>query len=152
MLKDQIHDCRNCNARHKSIFCELNSEEVLALNSAKNSCEYKKGEIIFHEGSSPRGLYCVNNGKVKISQLGIDGKELIVHLAKDSDVMGYRAILSDDKYSCSAVAIENSSLCFIPKNMFFSMVESNLKLALQIVNLFSNSFTDFLAGSSGKSK
>jgi CRP-like cAMP-binding protein len=138
MLQPQsLHNCINCTVREKSIFCELKANEVQALDAAKSSVVYKKADLIFSEGASPRGLYCVSNGKVKVSQLGIDGKEQIVHLAKDGDVMGYRAILSGDTYSCTATAIEDSSLCFIPKNVFFAMVEGNSKLALQIVNLFS---------------
>lgn len=137
MQKTAYTDCVNCNVRSKSIFCELNTGEVQLLNSAKNTIVYKKGTSIFHEGSYPRGLYCVNKGKIKVTQIGIDGKEQIVHLAKDADVMGYRAILSGDKYSCSATAMEDSSLCFIPKDVFFSLVEKNPKLALQVIHLFS---------------
>lgn len=137
MPKTEHSDCANCNVRFKSIFCELNMGEVLLLNSHKDCIIYKKGQTIFHEGSYPRGLYCVNEGKIKVTQLGIDGKEQIVHLAKDADVMGYRAILSGDKYSCSAVALEDSLLCFIPKDIFFSLVEKNSKLAFQVIHLFS---------------
>lgn len=138
MLQTQsLHNCINCAVREKSIFCELNATEVQALNASRGTVEYKKGDLIFSEGTTPRGLYCVSNGKIKVSQLGVDGKEQIVHLAKDGDVMGYRAILSGDTYSCTATAIEDSSLCFIPKNIFLAMVEGNSKLALQIVNLFS---------------
>lgn len=137
-----LHNCINCNVREKSIFCELNATEVLALDAAKSTVEYKKGDLIFNEGAAPRGLYCLSNGKIKVSQLGVDGKEQIVHLAKDGDVMGYRAILSGDTYSCTATAIEDSSLCFIPKNTFLAMVEGNSKLALQIVHLFSIELKD----------
>ena len=129
--------CVDCKVRSESIFCELNKVEVELLNSEKKCFSYKKGESIFREGYYPRGLYCVHAGKAKVTQMGVDGKEQIVHLAKNSDVMGYRAILSGDKYSCSAVAIEDSLLCFIPKDTFFSLVEKNSKLAFQVINLFS---------------
>jgi CRP/FNR family transcriptional regulator, polysaccharide utilization system transcription regulator len=52
--------------------------------------------------------------------------------------MGYRAVLSGDKYSCSSVALENSSVCFIPTKVFVSMVEKDPKLAFKIIHLFSN--------------
>ena len=137
MSKPKHPECVDCSVRFKSIFCDLNTDEAQVLNSAKNSVIYKKGQFIFREGSYPRGLYRVSSGKIKIIQIGVDGKEQIVHLAKDADVMGYRAILSGDKYSCSGVAMEDSSLCFIPKNVFFSLVEKNSKVALQVIHLFS---------------
>ena len=111
----------------------------MELMDSLKSCQIiKKGQTIFEEGNYPHGLYCVNNGKIKVTQTGIDGKEHIVHLSKDGDVMGYRAVLSGDKYSCSAVALEQSSICFIPTKVFISMVEKDPKLAFKIIHLFSD--------------
>lgn len=121
----------------KSIFCALKTEELELINQAKRCQIFEKGEIIFQEAAAPKGIFCIEKGKVKVSQLGFDGKDQILHLAKDGDVMGYRATLSGDIYSCSATAIEQSHICFIPKDVFISLVEKNSKLALQIIHLFS---------------
>ena len=130
--------CSSCKNRVKSIFCKLQEEEALLLNTVKTCVHFKKGDTIFQEGSYPRGLYCINTGKVKIFQIGNDGKEQIVHLANDADVMGYRALLGGDKYSCSAIALEDTNLCFIPKSSFISLVEKTPKVALQLIHLLSN--------------
>jgi len=137
MSEEKGIGCQLCNARQKSIFGELGSGGVKELDQAKRCMTFKKGQIIFEEDSYPHGLYCVNNGKIKLFQNGTDGKEHIMHLAKTGDVMGYRAILSGDKYSCSAVALENSSVCFIPSEVFIAMVEKNPKLAFKVIHLFS---------------
>ncbi len=134
--------CYKCNTRSKSIFCELSNSDLAILNSFKHYANYKKGQLVFQEGSYPRGLYCVFSGKLKITQTGVDGKEQIIHLAKQGDTLGYRAILSGDKYSCSALALENASLCFIAKDVFYSLVEKNAGVALQIINLFSKELKD----------
>jgi CRP/FNR family transcriptional regulator len=112
--------------------------DMEVMDSAKTCQFFKKGETIFEEGTYPHGLYCINSGKIKVTQTGIDGREHIVHLAKDGDVMGYRAVLGGDKYSASAVALENSNICFIPTKTFVSMVEKDPKLAFKIIHLFSN--------------
>lgn len=130
-------NCSTCGARGKSIFCELNCDEVTDLNHSKDTNTYKKGQVIFNEGARPRGLFCVSSGKVKVSKLGDEGKEHILHLAKPGDVMGYRAILSGDTYSCSATALEDSTICFIPRSHFFGMVESNGALSMQVIRLLS---------------
>lgn len=135
-----LHDtnCHNCKQHSKSIFCALKSDELEFVNQAKRCRVYQKGEIIFQEGAGPKGIYCIESGKVKISQLGLDGKDQILHLAKDGDVMGYRATLSGDLFSCSATAIEKSNICFVPKDVFIKLVGSNSKLALEIIHLFSS--------------
>ena len=112
--------------------------DLEVLDSSKSCQQFKKGETIFEEGTYPHGLYCISNGKIKVTQTGSDGREHIVHLSKDGDVMGYRAVLSGDKYSCSATALENSSVCFIHIKVFISMVEKDPKLAFKIIHLFSN--------------
>ena len=138
-MKDQEYSgCNECKARMDSIFDSLNLDEIQNLDHIKACQFYKKGEVLFNQGSYPRGLFCVQSGKIKVTQTGIDGKEQIVHLIHDGNVMGHRAILSEDKYSCSAVAMEDSHVCFIPKAPFYSMVEQNSKLALKIAHLLSD--------------
>jgi len=131
-------DCQTCKFRMRSVFSELAPDELELINNSKTCSIYKKGQIVFHERAYPHGLFCVNDGKIKLIRAGNDGKEQIVHLAKNGDVMGYRALLSGDKYSCSAVTMEDSSLCFIPKSVFTGMVEKSPRLALQMIRLLSN--------------
>lgn len=138
MKKEEHINCSTCAARAHSIFKELKADELHQLEQKTTCNQYTKGAIIFNEGAYPRGLFCVQSGKVKLSQIGADGKEQIVHLAHDGDIMGYRAILGADTYSCSAWALEDSKVCFIPKTAFNELVENNSKLTLQIVHLLSD--------------
>jgi len=131
-------DCASCEFRGRSIFCVLGKEDADRLNVTRQPITVKKGEVIFKEGCTPRGLYCVFSGKVKITQMGSGGKDQILHLAREGDILGYRAILGSDTYSCTATAIENTLLCYIPKEIFLPMVETKPKLALEIINLFSS--------------
>jgi len=112
--------------------------DIEVIDSLKTCQYFKKGETIFEEGNYPHGIYCINSSKVKITQTGVDGREHIIHLCTDGDVMGYRAILSGDKYSGSATAFENSSICFIPTSVFTTMVERDPKFAFKIITLLSH--------------
>jgi CRP/FNR family transcriptional regulator len=134
LIKDS---CYYCSARYKSIFNELGLEEAKSVDLSKKCMIYKKGQRIFEEGTYPHGLYCVNNGKIKVTQTGPDGKEQIIHLCGNGDVMGYRPILSGDKYSCSATALETSSVCYIPVNVFTDLIKENVRLTSKIIKLFS---------------
>ena len=131
-------DCQHCQARFKSVFCNLNEAEIVALNDDKGCSNYQKGQVIFHEGTFPHGLFCVNKGKIKVSQSGDEGRDQIIRMSKEGDILGYRALLSGDKYSCSATAIDDCSICFIPKNIFFSLIEKNANLSKEILILLSH--------------
>lgn len=134
----EIHSCLNCNSRTYSIFGSLPLDDVSSLDNLKSCSQYKKGQYIFSENGHPLGLYCINHGKIKLTTSGINGKEQILRLVKDGDVVGYRSLLSNDRYNCSAVALEDSSVCFIPKDNFFELLKTNQKVSFEVLKLLSN--------------
>jgi CRP-like cAMP-binding protein len=103
---------------------------------------YKRGQAIFQEGNKPFGVFCLNEGKVKVTKLGSEGKEQIVRLAKPGDTMGYRALLSDTRYSASAVALEDTKVCFIASEDFNQLIAKNYLVAKDMMRMLSNALAD----------
>lgn len=136
--KEPVNYCEECSSRLLSIFCDLKPRQLDILSSNKSGNVYKKGQFIFTEGNRPMGLFCIHKGKVKIFKVGLDGKEQIVRLAKNSEVIGYRSLISGEMYQASASALEESVICFIPKNIFFELLQSNPDLSMNVVRLISN--------------
>lgn len=130
--------CSQCKARFDSIFSDLSSDVMHKIEELKSCQVYQKGDVVFQEGTYPRGLFCVHSGKIKVVQNGSDGKEQILHLINDGDVMAHRAIFGEDTFSCSAIAMEESQVCFIPRKPFYEMVENNAKLALKFAHLLAD--------------
>lgn len=134
-----IHnDCTHCNAKVHSIFHTLDLDQLKELNEHKSCAIYKKGQYIFTENGIPQGLYCVNFGKVKLTTIGVDGKEQILRLSREGDVLGYRSLISNERYHCSAIALDNCSICIIDKTYFHELIKSNSKLLFEIVKKMSN--------------
>ncbi len=134
----EVPECKNCQVRHRSVFCNLNSEQVDKLGLEKGCTLFKKGEEIFREGGRPMGVFCMNNGKVKITKMGDEGKEQIVRFARPGDILGYRSLISGESYSGSAVALEDSSICFIPKSTITKLIETNHHFSLELMKLLSH--------------
>jgi CRP/FNR family transcriptional regulator, polysaccharide utilization system transcription regulator len=136
-----FHDpttCQSCAQRFTSVFCKAKQEFISEINEQKICNIYKKGQTLFNEGSYPFGVYCINDGKVKLSHLGDDGKEQIIRLLRGGDVLGYRALLSGERYSASAIALEDTQVCFIPKELFISVLKSDTGLAFEMMKLLSD--------------
>ncbi len=136
-----FHDpttCQSCAQRFTSVFCKAKQEFIEEINEQKICNIYKKGQTLFNEGSYPFGVYCINDGKVKLSHLGDDGKEQIIRLLRGGDVLGYRALLSGERYSASAIALEDTQVCFIPKELFISVLKSDTGLAFEMMKLLSD--------------
>lgn len=119
MIRDL--SCNNCMVRSVTCFSNLDEEDLQEITDTKVSTVYKKGQTIFHEGMLPTGLYCLNAGKIKISKIGIDGKEQIVRFVTKGGLLGIRALLGGRKYSASATTLEESVVCYINKKVFFKM-------------------------------
>lgn len=132
-----IPSCLECNEQGR-FFCQLNSEEKAFLGEKKGENFYKKGQAIFYEGNHSLGLFCIYNGKVKLSKLGKDGKEQIVRFSKTGDIMGYRSLLSNEPYQATAVAMEDSYICMISKDNFLKIIEENPRLSLKLIQLLSH--------------
>lgn len=129
---DDLH-CIECKQRKNSIFCKTGESSLEEMDNHKSCDFYKKGETIFQQSQYAFGVYCMNSGKVKLVQTGEEGKEQIVRLAKEGDVLGYRALLSGDNYSVSAIAIEDASICFIPKETFLGVLDVEPTVSSQIM-------------------
>lgn len=133
---DHIH-CANCDKRGGSIFCCMHGENLDEISDSKTCSMYRKGQVLFNEGGHPFGIYCVNKGKIKVSIIGDEGKEQIVRLAKDGDVLGYRSILASERYNATATALEDSQVCFIPKEIFLSALKKDSTLSVEVMKLLS---------------
>ena len=49
--------------------------------------------------------------------------------------MGHRALFDDEIYSCSAIALDESKVCFIPKSAFFEILSDNGNLTIEIAKV-----------------
>lgn len=136
-LDHAVPDCIHCSKRFSSVFCRAEVSNLHSINESKVCSTYKKGQMIFHEGSYAFGLFCINSGKIKISRNGDDGREAILRLAKPGDIIGYKALLINEKYSASAVALDDCNVCFIPKELFLKILKSDSSLSIELMRMLS---------------
>jgi len=131
--RDQIPPCDNCLHSSESIFKHLSSEEQALVEKEKVCNTYKRGSVIYHEGSRTNGFYCINSGIIKIFKTGIDGREQIIAFAKKGGIIGYRSILSSELACSSAKVIEDATICFVPGETLISLVKTNGNFSMAIM-------------------
>jgi CRP/FNR family transcriptional regulator len=134
LVKSYKHiTCSTCLAKSNSLIDKLNDSELSELEQSRGCSYYKKQDTLFVEGSYPRGVFCLNHGKVKVFARGDEGKEQIIHIAKSGEIIGFRAMLSGDPYRVSAETLEECAVCFIAKDDFFKMIDSNIEFRNEII-------------------
>lgn len=118
------------------LFKKLSEDEFARLNFEKSCAYYKKGTVVYREGSRLTGFYCVTKGIVKVFKTGIDGKEQIIRFAKKGEIIAYRSLLSQELACTTAKIIDEAVLCHIPYQTLLFLIQSNWQFShhmLQIV-------------------
>jgi CRP-like cAMP-binding protein len=126
--------------KSESILADLPSEDLELLMVNKTDQIYKKGEIVFREGSFPSGIFYIVNGKVKKFKVNKDRKEQIIYVANSGELIGYHAILAEDRYPDFAAALEECLISFIPKDDFLEVLRQSSLLNYRLLKTLSHEF------------
>lgn len=127
--------CGKCALESGSLFRHLTPDETQMLNYQKDFRQYKRGDILYQEGSRISGFYCINDGIIKVFKTGFDGKEQIIRFAKKGDFIAYRSVLSNEPACTSAKVIEECKVCFIPSEILIQLSKVNSTFALELLKL-----------------
>lgn len=126
--------------RSNSILEGLPKEELTYLESKMISHKYKRGQNIFVEGTVPNGIYYLKKGKVKKYKSDQEGKQQIIYVCNEGELLGYPALLCDEPYPDSAAALEESHVNFIPKKDFLSVLDQSPELSKKLLINLSHEF------------
>lgn len=123
-----------------SILEGLPEKDLDALKSKMVSFKFKRGKMIFSEGTYPSGIFYLKKGRVKKYKTDRDGREHIIYVCNSGELLGYPALLSEETYSDSATALEDSILAFIPSDAFFKILAQSPALSTKLLKNLSHEF------------
>jgi len=121
--------------KSQSILRHLDIEELTYMEESTEIRHYKKGEIIFLQGKRIAGCYVVLSGIVKQFKTGGEGKDYIIRLAKPYEILGYRSVLSEEPACHTSAVIEDSNVCYIPRDCLHHLVKTNGNFALDLLQI-----------------
>jgi CRP-like cAMP-binding protein len=128
------------NYNSQSILQDLPQDDYEQLTKNSIDESYIKGQVIFKEGTIPKGIYFVKQGKVKKFKIDNYGKEQIIYVANAGELIGYHACLAVERYPDSASALEQSILSFIPQNDFLEVLDKSTVLSKRLLKTLSHEF------------
>ena len=132
------------NFKKIELFKNLSRDELKELQPYLSLAAVKKKEKIFSEGVPPEWFYIVSKGKVKISKLSQEGKEIILEIISPGDIFGGVAVLRNFPYPANAVAMEDSEVIKISRKNLMRLVDRfpNLMycIALQLGDRMKSSY------------
>src|SRR5215831_4981376 len=110
--------------RRTTIFRRLSPDDRQRLAAAARLREYEKGATLFHEGDPSDLLFTVVSGRVKVSKTTARGTDVILEIFGPGDPVGAVAVYESRAYPASATALEPTTCLVIPRQTFFSLLET----------------------------
>jgi CRP/FNR family transcriptional regulator, polysaccharide utilization system transcription regulator len=118
-----------------TVFKHLSDEELDIMLLEGGIDKYRRGGIIYEEGSKINGFYIVCKGIIKIYKTGFDGKDQIIRFAKPGDVMGFRSTITGELACTTSKAIEDANIFYVAGDRVKSLVRKNGEFAMDLLQI-----------------
>ena len=112
-------------------------EEFLSQMIVK---QFKKGQNIFTEGTYPSGIYFIKKGKVKKYKSLNRGREQIIYVCCEGELLGYAAFLSEEAYPDSASSITDVTIGFLSRDKLVKLLDLHDELSKMLMKNLSHEF------------
>ncbi|WP_138418576.1 Crp/Fnr family transcriptional regulator [Aquibacillus sediminis] len=131
--------------QQKSQDIELISKELQNLLESIGSIKkMHKDTYLFHEGMDAHEIYVIQSGLVQVEKLTSEGKELLLRLCKQNDIVGELTLFTDDpKYLLSAKVLEAGEVLVVNKDTLEKELMANGTLTFEFMKWVSNHMRKF---------
>jgi CRP-like cAMP-binding protein len=136
MMKDYMQQHTEVNVNGHSEKKVL--EEFL---DGRSLHRFGRNQNIYKEGQSPKFLYFIKNGKVRLVKSSSDGKDLVTDLCGEGDFLGHTALIQNTHYRESAESIDAAELVLVPRSEFQQLLKENLVLSYKFNQILATTLT-----------
>jgi CRP-like cAMP-binding protein len=124
------------------LFGVLEPAKRLELADKMPEVVLEAGQVLFSRGDPGDSIYLVTEGRIRISVLSIDGRELSFAHAETGDVFGEIAALDMSGRSADATAIVRTTLKALPHSAYRNLLLESPNLALATIELLCRRLRD----------
>lgn len=111
--------------RRTTVFCRLSAEDRQRLAAVATVRSFDRGAVLFSEGDAADQLFTLVDGRVKIVKTTARGADIILEIFGPGDPVGAVAVYESRAYPASAVALEPTTCLLVPRQAFFSLLETH---------------------------
>ena len=98
----------------------------------------EKGVYLFQEGSSATELFFIQSGKVQVSKVIPDGRELTLRMCSEGDLVGELSLFTQSpKHTLNGKVVESGEVAVIYLNHLEEKLAKNHELALEFIKWLS---------------
>jgi CRP-like cAMP-binding protein len=117
------------------LFSAFGPEVLDRVASAARFCQFSRNQVIFSEGDEANELFVVRSGRIAIANRSADGRESVVALMEEGDLLGEMSLFLREGRTAQARALEPSELLAVPFPAIRQMLEADPILLWEVVAL-----------------
>ncbi len=137
---DVNDSCFECSVRSNGHFCDFDPELLKSFEALKFTTVFPKGAVLFVEGQSPRGVFMLCSGSVKLTTCSSEGKAVITRIAEGGEVLGLSSTVSGKPYMATAETLGPCQVNFIRREDFLQFLKDNNTACLRVSEHLSNNY------------
>src|SRR5215510_15868841 len=111
--------------RSVPLFSELSEQDINTLGRLATRRRYPKDTVVFFENEEGDFFFTIVQGRIKVTILGDDGREIILSVLGPGDFFGEMALLDNEPRSATAIAAEETELLCLHRNDLASVLADN---------------------------
>jgi CRP/FNR family transcriptional regulator len=115
------------------IFADLSPEQQDQVAAFARPLHVARGEIVYMAGSDLRRLLVVHRGRIAMRHLTPDGREQVVRVIGEGDVVGEAAFVTGMQPDHEAVATTDSELCTLDHVDLVELVRRHPQIAVRML-------------------
>ncbi len=119
--------------KYVPIFSELDNDTLEKISKLGIKKSFKKDSVVLFEHETGSALFVIVEGKVKVSRVSDDGKEVILTILGDSDFFGEMAILDGLSRSANVTAMEDAELFIIQRSEFLELLHVHPEVSVALL-------------------
>lgn len=119
--------------RNLPLFGELEDSDMQAIWGHVHTRTYKKGNIILFEEDPGDSLFIINEGKVKITRLSEEGKEVILSILGEGEFFGEMSLLDGEARSANVIALSDSEVFILKREDFLKILKKSPQIAITLL-------------------
>ena len=135
-----VESCLTCKLRADRIFCDLPASALQIFENIKYATVYPQGAVLFVEGQTPRGIFVLCKGAVKLSINSPSGRTMIVKLAEPGEVLGLSATVSGKPYEVTAETIDPCQVNFVKRDDFLRFLKDDVEACFKVAEQLSEKY------------
>jgi CRP-like cAMP-binding protein len=117
------------------IFQAMRPDELEGILRLASERSVGRGAVIFQKGDEGSSMMAVLRGRVRVSSVSADGKEVTLNVISPGEIFGEIALLDGKSRSADATAIENTQLLVLERRQFLPFLKQNDDLPLRLLSV-----------------